>query len=108
MLFRSFDGQPKILRLYGHGRVVTRGSHEWAPLLALFPALPGVRQIVVCDVQQVQTSCGFAVPLMSLVAQRDLLTTWAEARGDEGLVEYRRTRNAVSLDGLLTPPTDAA
>ena len=53
-----------------------------------------------------QTSCGFGVPLFSLTAQRDQLPKWAENRGEAGMVEYRRTRNAVSLDGLLAPQTD--
>ena len=67
---------------------------------------PRIRQIVVATVDSVQTSCGFGVPLMSLVGQRDQLPRWAENKGEADLVEYRRTRNAVSLDGLLTPPTD--
>jgi hypothetical protein len=34
------------------------------------------------------------------------LTRSAEAKGEEALAEYRRTRNRVSLDGLETPVTD--
>ena len=30
----------------------------------------------------------------------DQLTTWAERRGPDGLVEYREEKNAVSIDGL--------
>ena len=106
LMFCAFDGKPKILRLYCRGRVVTRHSPEWATLAAQLPQMPGIRQIVVGDVQSVQTSCGFAVPLMSLDAPRTELTEWAERKGEEALVEYRRTKNAVSLDGLLTPSTD--
>ena len=36
--------------------------------------------------------------------QRDQLPRWAENRGEAGMVVYRKTRNAVSLDGLLSPP----
>lgn len=106
IMFCAFTGHPKILRLYCRGRVVTRLSPDWASLRSRFADVPGVRQIVVGEVTSVQTSCGFAVPLMDLVDQRDQLTRWADAKGDEGLREYRRTRNAVSLDGLLTPATD--
>lgn len=106
LMFCAFTGHPKILRLYCRGRSVGRESREWDELLARFPAYPGVRQIIVGHVESVQSSCGFAVPLMTLDRQRDQLPRWADAKGDEALVEYRRTRNAVSLDGLLTPATD--
>jgi len=107
IMFCAFQGHPKILRLYCRGRVVTRLSTEWASLAARVPEHPGVRQIVLGYVEAVQTSCGFGVPLLRLDQQRDQLPRWAQAKGDEGMVEYRRTRNAVSLDGLLTPATDA-
>jgi predicted pyridoxine 5'-phosphate oxidase superfamily flavin-nucleotide-binding protein len=106
LMFCAFDGNPKILRLYCQGRVVTRESAEWAERMAAFPAIPGARQVVVAEVFQVQTSCGFGVPLLSLVGDRDQLTRWAAAKGADGLVEYRRTRNAISLDGLPSPRTD--
>jgi predicted pyridoxine 5'-phosphate oxidase superfamily flavin-nucleotide-binding protein len=108
LMFCAFDGNPKVLRLYCRGRVVTRGSAEWESWLSHFPPYPGIRQIVVADVVSVRTSCGFGVPLMTLVAQRDQLPRWAEHKGEDGLVEYRRARNAVSLDGLLPPAPDPA
>ncbi len=106
LMFCAFSGNPKILRLYCRGRVVSRLSPEWAEAVGRFPAQPGIRQVVVADVESVQTSCGFGVPLMTFDEQRDQLTRWAESRSEEALVDYRRTRNAVTLDGLLTPPTD--
>ena len=107
IMFCAFQGQPKILRLYCRARVLTRQSPEWDAALAMFPTYPGVRQIIAADVQSVQTSCGFGVPIMTLASQRDQLTRWAASKGDDGLVEYRRTRNAVSLDGLSAPSPDS-
>lgn len=107
IMFCAFDGNPKILRLYCRGEVVTRVTPGWDEALGRFPTLPGIRQIVIGHVESVQTSCGFGVPLLSFTEQRDQLPRWAENRGDAAMVEYRRTRNAVSLDGLLTPLTDA-
>ena len=103
LLFCAFTGNPKILRLFGRGRTVLAGETEWDEMAARFPALPGARQIVVVDVERVQTSCGFAVPRMDLVEQRDQLPRWAEAKGPEGLVEYRAQKNATSIDGLPAP-----
>jgi hypothetical protein len=102
----SFSGKPQILRLFCQGRVVTKASAEWQELGPLFPSLTGARQIIVGDVEFLQTSCGYAVPEMSFVVQRDTLVRWAESKGEAGLVDYRRTRNSESIDGVPAPPTD--
>jgi hypothetical protein len=102
VMFCAFEGNPKILRLYGRGRVEPPGSTEWAELSALFPALPGARQLVVVDVTRVQTSCGFGVPVMRFESNRDTLVRWAESKGDEGLRQYREKKNRSSIDGLPT------
>jgi hypothetical protein len=50
-----------ILRLYGRGRVLRRGSPEYAQLLAteFGSSEPlGVRQIITLDIELVQTSSG--------------------------------------------------
>ena len=38
-MFCAFEGRPKILRLYGAGRVVGPDAPEWANLAPLFPEL---------------------------------------------------------------------
>ncbi len=106
LMFCAFAGAPKILRLYGQGRVVHPRDAEWGELIPLFAALPGPRQVVVVDVESVNSSCGFAVPLMDFAGQRTMLTEWAERKGPEGLDKYRRERNAVSFDGLPTGLAD--
>lgn len=102
LMFCAFSGQPRILRLYGRGRVVLPGDADWDRLIGLFPSLPGARQIVEAEIDRVQTSCGFGVPLLEVVGQRDTLLRWAESRGPEGLVDYRRRKNGRSIDGLPT------
>ena len=101
-MFCAFDGKPKILRLYGRGRAVAPGAAEWAELGPLFPELAGTRQVIVADLTRVQTSCGFGVPEMKFVAQRDALAEWARAKGPEGLCAYREKKNRTSIDGLPT------
>ena len=61
-----------------------------------------MRQIVVIEVTRVQTSCGFAVPVMRVEKDRTMLTEWAEKKGEEGLREYRERKNRRSIDGLET------
>lgn len=102
-MFCAFDGAPRILRLFGRGRVVLPQDADWAELSPLFPTYPGTRQIIVIDIQQVQTSCGYAVPLFEYVKERDTLERWAEAKGEDGIEAYWREKNVCSLDGLPTP-----
>lgn len=103
VMFCAFEGKPLILRLYGRGRVVGPRDAEWAALDGQFTAHPGKRQIVVVEVDSVNSSCGFSVPLMEFQAQRTVLTDWAAGKGEDGIADYQRSRNARSFDGL---PTD--
>jgi hypothetical protein len=102
MMWCSFDADPLILRLYGKGRVVRRQDAGWAELRQRFAPLPGERQIIVLDIEAVQTSCGYAVPMYAYSGERDTLARWAEKKGPVGLLEYWREKNQVSIDGLPT------
>ena len=102
LMWCSFDADPLILRLYGRGRAVRRQDADWGELRAHFPALPGERQLIVLDIDSVQTSCGYAVPRYTYVGERDTLARWAEKKGPVGLLDYWREKNQVSIDGLPT------
>lgn len=106
LMFCAFAGPPKILRLYGQGRVVLPQTPVWDALAPRFGYYDGARQIIVTDVTRVQTSCGFGVPLMDYVGQRDQAIRWAEAKGADGIAAYQREKNMVSIDGLRTPLAD--
>jgi hypothetical protein len=99
-MFCSFNTAPMILRLFGRGRVILPNTHAWSQFAAHFSEYPGVRQIIVADITRVQTSCGFAVPQMELVKQRDTLFRWVEAQGEEGLAAFQCEHNRISIDGL--------
>lgn len=102
-MFCAFQGAPCILRLYGQGRVLLPANSEWTELHTLFLPIAGARQIIVADIDRVQTSCGLGVPLMEFEGQRSALVDWAEKKGEEGLAAYWQQKNLVSLDGLPTP-----
>lgn len=98
----SFSENPLILRLYGQGKVYRPRDLEWHELYEGFPAMPGARQIVRVDIESVQTSCGFGVPLYDYEGERNTLIDWAEKKGDRGLQEYWQAKNQQSIDGLPT------
>ncbi|MDP4263907.1 MAG: pyridoxamine 5'-phosphate oxidase family protein [Bacteroidota bacterium] len=104
-LFCSFEGSPNILRLYGKGFAVLRNTEDWEIYSPHFTIYPSTRQLIVATIDLVQTSCGFGVPLYNYVGERDFHFEWAEKKGEDGLREYVREKNLVSLDGL---PTDLA
>ena len=103
IMFCSFDDKPLILRLYGKGHAVIEGSDEWNEYAPHFKIYPSTRQLIVADIDLVQTSCGFGVPEYEFKADRDIHFTWAENKGKEGLHDYILQNNLKSLDGL---PTD--
>ena len=100
LMFCAFDGRPDIIRLYGRGRVLRVDAPDAAELLTRFPELPGMRSVIVVDVERVSSSCGYAVPRMRLDAPRDELLNWFAKKGAPGLEEYWAEKNAESIDGL--------
>jgi len=102
-MFCAFDGPPKILRLYGKGFSVLPGDNEWDELSKQFKILPATRQIIVADIFKVKSSCGFGIPLYDYKDERDHAFKWAEKKGEDGLEEYKKEKNMVSIDGLATP-----
>ena len=102
IMFCAFDGNPLILRLYCQGSFYQRGDKEWDSLISHFPEHGGARQIIDLKIEMVQTSCGFAVPLYEFQGHRDILDKWTADKGEEGIKEYWKEKNTVSLDGNET------
>jgi len=97
LMWCAFDGPPRIVRLQGRGEYVPLDDERVA---GRFPDLPGARGVVVVHADRISDSCGYAVPLYEYQGQRDRLLDWAGARSEEELGEYRRAKNATSIDGL--------
>ena len=102
-MFCAFQEPPCILRLYGQGRTILPNDPEWNNLSYLFDDFPGTRQIIIADIDRVQTSCGFSVPLYEFQGQRETLIKWANKKGEQGIREYHQRKNLTSIDGLSTP-----
>ncbi|MHB8347278.1 MAG: pyridoxamine 5'-phosphate oxidase family protein [Acidiferrobacterales bacterium] len=102
IMFCSFDQDPLIVRLYGHGRALCPGEEGWSDLFRHFAPFPGMRQIMSLQIESVQTSCGYAVPRYHYEGERDTYLRWAEKKGVEGLAAYQAEKNRLSIDGLPT------
>ena len=62
----------------------------------------GARQIIVMQVDLVNTSCGFGVPLYNYLGEREEMDNWTLKKGESGIAEWWQKRNSVSLDGRPT------
>ena len=108
LMFCSFSGPPKILRLHGRGTPVQQGDERFATALAAFDITDeqrrAVRSVVEVEVERVSDSCGFVVPQMAYEGERDQLYRYADNRlrkeGPDAVRTYVTTRNAESIDGL--------
>ena len=101
-MFCSFGEKPLILRLYGKGKAVLKGTPAWEDYAPQFRIFPSTRQLIIAEIDLVQTSCGFGVPKFGYEGERDIHFEWAEGKGEDGLKEYMQKNNLVSLDGLST------
>ena len=101
----SFEGPPQIMRLYERGQAInwsvpafqeTIDNHfdGQSPL--------GTRQLMRLDINLVQTSCGFGVPLFDHQGERASLENWSENKGEEGIRSFWENNNETSMDGLPT------
>ena len=105
IMFCAVEGPPMILRLYGRGRTIRRNSSEYGNILITHyggSEPSGARQFILLDIDLVQTSCGFGVPLYDYKGERPSLDQWTETKGPEGIEIYRREKNSYSMDGLPT------
>lgn len=104
MMFCAFEGTARILRLYGTAKTVHAGDEAWQNLVKHFPAMPGARQIFSLTIDLVHLSCGTGVPRMIFEKQRgpDELLPFYEAMGPDGVRDYWKRKNLVSIDGKPT------
>ncbi len=104
LMFCAFEGRPQIVRLHGRGTVIPRDApgrrrRSWSAFPDAARRALGDRRV---DVDaRLDRRAGYGVPLMDLVGERYAAHgVGREARGDDGLEEYRAEKNATSINGL--------
>lgn len=105
VMFCNFQQPANILRIYGRGVPILPQDGEWEKLAENFTLLPGTRQIFVIQIESVQTSCGWGVPLMTMEAERETLKK-AHRQSNPAEWEAKMATRISSIDGLPTRPTD--
>ncbi|KAK4943622.1 hypothetical protein LTR66_014595 [Elasticomyces elasticus] len=108
--FNAFEGPPRILRLWGKGRVLEHFTPEYDDFIGKhnIETLPGTRTIIINDIHQVGTSCGFSVPFYEFKEFRPTLNDFYEKRekkyiaGDSksSMPHYWGLKSTYSMDGL--------
>ena len=102
LMWCAFDGPPRILRVYGTAETTHPRDEAWKTCTNLISAPLGARQYFKLSIDLVQTSCGYAVPNMDFVADREALAKWSDKRGEAGIEAYWDEKNQTSIDGLPT------
>jgi len=81
IMFNAFEGPPKIVRLWGTGRALELGTKEFDAFKEAngVELLPGSRSIIVVDIHQVGSSCGWSVPFYEFKTHRQVLNdAWVQ------------------------------
>ncbi|MCP4788814.1 MAG: pyridoxamine 5'-phosphate oxidase family protein [Gammaproteobacteria bacterium] len=102
IMFCAFSGAASILRLFGTARAIHHNDTDWQEYYELFPESVGARQIFEMQVDIVQVSCGYGVPLMDYQSDRKEITTWTSRHGETGIKKYWHDHNQTTIDGLET------
>jgi len=90
IMFCSFGPQPLIVRLFGKGKVyevrhyggdvadIEFGSKEFDELVPEDKRLASARAVIRIDIHKTSGSCGYGVPLMQFVEERETLNKWGD------------------------------
>ena len=76
----AFEGAPKILRFYGQGEVIEKGSEEYLERISNFREHLGARAIIHIEVDRIRDSCGYSIPSYDYTGERDVLKKWSETK----------------------------
>ncbi|KAK4235743.1 hypothetical protein C8A03DRAFT_46178 [Achaetomium macrosporum] len=110
VMFTSFESTPRIVRLFGHGTVLERGTQAFAEFVKKHDVevIPASRSIIIVKVHQVASSCGMSVPFYEFKSFRTALNEqfakrvekWARDNSGDSLEKYWALKNSFSVDGL--------
>lgn len=108
LMWCPFEGRPKAVRVHGAGEVVFRDDPGFENLAADFAEADGsgVRAVVAVSAKLVSDTCGYSVPFMEYVSDRDLNAQFFDLFSDAEFGSYfeAKEHNRTSIDGLSALP----
>jgi hypothetical protein len=109
LMWCAFSGPPAIVRVHGTGEPVYRDDPRFTELLSHFADGadgPGLRAVILVTAHRISDTCGYAVPFMDYVTDRDLHAQFYSRKTDAEFAAYCETKeyNPVSIDGLPALP----
>ena len=99
-MFCAFNGAPNIVRLYGKGKATCFDDPGFDELAALFDHMPGIRSVIIVELDRIQDSCGYSIPFYEFKQERDQLLRAHSHLEQQAWRDRRYTRNQQSIDGL--------
>jgi len=102
LMFCSFDETPLIIKIFAEAKVIHKKDKEWNELINKFPNIVGARQIYDLEIKLVLKVCGMSVPYFEYKGEREDLTNYWIEQGEDGLQEYWKKKNQISLNGYNT------
>lgn len=104
LMWCSFDNTPLILRAYCYGEVIEKNSTTYKQYMnTLFPEIAplSARQIFICKIEAIQTSCGYGVPLYEYMGERATMKQWTENKLVKGELDQYIEKHGNRLDEKL-------
>lgn len=102
LMFCAYEGEPLIIRVYAKVNVIQEKDEQWNSYIKEFSQTNGARQVFELEIESVNSSCGWGVPLYEYKGQREKLTTYYDNSTKEEHLNYMKKNNQVSFDGKET------
>jgi len=102
LMFCAYEGDPLIIRVYAKVKVIQEKDEQWDSYIGEFGQQSGARQVFELQVESVNSSCGWGVPLYEYKGQREKLAGYLENSSKEEQVKYMKQNNQFSFDGKET------
>ncbi len=102
LMFCSYEGEPLILRIYANVNVVQEKDKHWNEYIKNFKNTHASRQVFELNIESVNCSCGWGVPLFEYQGQREQLSDYYKNSTKEEHLKYMKNNNQLSFDGKET------
>jgi hypothetical protein len=108
LMFCAISGLPRILRLYGQGRIVLPSEQRWDELAACFRPAAAPVTLLWSRSSASRTPAATRSRSTTTPETAALFDQWAVRKDEAAMAAYRAQRNGRSIDGLSALPMPAS